>query len=104
MTTVSTHVLDSVTGQPAGGLDIVLSDEAGVFIEAATTDTDGRVEWGLDLDPGGYGLRFATGEWFAAAGRDSFYPVVALTVALTGEHAHVALLLGPYSYTTYKGS
>jgi 5-hydroxyisourate hydrolase len=104
VTTVSTHVLDSVAGMPASGLDIVLSDRTGVFIEAATTDADGRVAWGLDLEPGDHVLRFATGEWFAAADRDTFYPEVGLTVALTGEHVHVALLLGPYSYTTYKGS
>jgi 5-hydroxyisourate hydrolase len=104
MTTVSTHVLDSALGLPAAGLDVVLATADGVFLAAATTDDDGRIVWGHDLDPGSAVLTFATGEWFGAAERATFFPSVTLTVALSGEHAHVALLLGPYSYTTYKGS
>lgn len=104
MTTVSTHVLDSALGRPAEGLDVVLTLADGTFLAAATTDPDGRIAWVQDVDPGDYVLTFATGEWFATAERDTFFPAVTLTVSLIDEHTHVALLLGPYSYTTYKGS
>ncbi|MET0448104.1 MAG: hydroxyisourate hydrolase [Aeromicrobium sp.] len=104
MTTVSTHVLDSVLGLPAAGLDVVLATADGTFLAAATTDADGRIAWVADVDTGDYVLTFATGEWFAAAERDTFFPAVTLTVTVSDEHTHVALLLGPYSYTTYKGS
>lgn len=104
MTTLSTHVLDSTVGRPATGLDVTLADDAGTFLAAATTDGDGRIAWAVDVDPGAHTLTFATGEWFAAADRETFFPRVTLTVALADDHTHVALLLGPYSYTTYQGS
>jgi len=104
MTTLSTHVLDAALGEPAAALDVVLTDADGVFIAAATTGDDGRIAWGHDVDPGAYTLTFATGEWFGAFERATFYPSIALTVDLDGDHTHVALLLSPFSYTTYKGS
>lgn len=104
MTTLSTHVLDAALGEPASGLDIVLTAGDGTFIAASTTDGDGRVDWARDVDPGIHTLTFATGEWFDAAGRATFFPTVTIDVALDGAHAHVALLLSPFSYTTYKGS
>ncbi|MDF9716812.1 hydroxyisourate hydrolase [Nocardioides sp. ChNu-99] len=113
MTTCSTHVLDAARGVPAAGLKVTLADAAGTALAHATTDTDGRVSWPdalrraggpTELGPATYQLRFATGPWFTAAGRATFFPRVELTVALAGPHVHVALLLSPYSYTTYKGS
>jgi 5-hydroxyisourate hydrolase len=102
MTTCSTHVLDAALGVPASGLEVTLTG-AGTDL-AATTDDDGRISWPGELDPGTYVLRFATGTWFAAADRETFYPEVQLMVQLGGSHTHVALLLSPFSYTTYKGS
>ena len=49
-------------------------------------------------------LVFATGPWFAAAGRETFYPEVVVTVTLDGGHFHLPLLLSPYAYSTYRGS
>ncbi|RFU32289.1 hypothetical protein B7463_g4005, partial [Scytalidium lignicola] len=49
-------------------------------------------------------LRFDTGDYY---GHDkTFWPAVELMfyVKTKGEHYHVPLLLGPYSYTTYRGS
>lgn len=102
MTTCSTHVLDAALGAPAAGLAVTLSG-ADVAL-SATTDDDGRITWPGDLAPGTYELRFATGAWFGAAGRATFYPEIHLAVDLSGPHTHVALLLSPFAYTTYKGS
>lgn len=104
MTTLSTHVLDAALGRPAAGIDVVLADHDGTFLAAATTDSDGRIAWSHDVDPGTHALTFATGEWFAAADRETFFPCITLTVSLDDDHTHVALLLSPFSYTTYKGS
>lgn len=49
MTTLSTHVLDTGTGLPAGGLAVRLEDSAGATLAVALTDRDGRV---ADLRPG----------------------------------------------------
>jgi 5-hydroxyisourate hydrolase len=51
-------------------------------------------------------IRFETGAWFAAAGTRGFYPWVeiAFEVVDPAAHHHVPLLLGPYGYSTYRGS
>ena len=80
---------------------LVLVSAAGC---TATTGSDGRISWLSDLDPGVHVLELATGEWFAAAERATFFPIVTLTIALETDHTHVAVLLSPYSYTSYRGS
>ena len=104
MSTVSTHVLDAVLGRPAAGIDVVLTLPDGRTVPA-TTDADGRARVDADLPAGEHSLRFTTGAWFAAQQRETFHPSVTVTFTVTaGEHHHVALLLSPYSYTTYRGS
>jgi 5-hydroxyisourate hydrolase len=106
--TISTHVLDAALGRPAAGVPIRLETVAGSPLAAAVTDSDGRVaELAPDrLEPGDYRLRFDTGAYFSAAGRDAFYPEVAVTfrIADATQHYHVPLLLSPFAYSTYRGS
>jgi 5-hydroxyisourate hydrolase len=103
-TTFSTHVLDAALGRPAAGLDVVLTLPDG-STQTGTTDADGRLRVDAELPAGVATVTFATGDWFAARGRDTFFPAVPVTVRLTaGEHHHVALLLSPFAYTTYRGS
>lgn len=48
-------------------------------------------------------LRFDTGAYYGW--EKTFFPFVELTFLVKpGEHFHVPLLLGPYSFTTYRGS
>ena len=104
MTTFSTHVLDAVLGRPAAGMDVALTLPDG-STTALRTDDDGRARVDADLPAGEHTVRFATGPWFAAQQRETFYPAVTVTVALPqGGHTHVALLLSPFAYTTYRGS
>ena len=59
----------------------------------------------VELAEGTHRLRFATGAWFEADGRDHLHPEVVVAFGSGhGPHLHVALLLGPWSYTTYRGS
>lgn len=102
-TSLSTHVLDAARGKPAADLEVVLS-RMNEQVAAAHTDSDGRIRWDAPLDAGDYRLHFATGVWFASAGRETFYPAVDLHVTIGAGHTHVALLLSPFAYTTYKGS
>jgi 5-hydroxyisourate hydrolase len=111
MTTLSTHVLDAVSGLPAGGVRVALDrrDADGWQpLGEAVTDDDGRVR---DLAPGGLGagvhrLVFATGAYFTATGQTGFYPEVPVVFEVTdpGRHYHVPLLLSPFAYSTYRGS
>ena len=106
MSAVTTHVLDSVTGLPARGVAVRL--EGRDVTAEARTDDDGRVrELGpARLERGTYRVVFATGDWFAAQRRETFYPevVVTFTVDDPDDHLHVPLLLSPYAYSTYRGS
>lgn len=104
MTTCSTHVLDVAAGLPAVGVRAHLGDTDRVIAEGVT-DADGRVRFAAELAAGGYTITFETGEWFAAAGRSTFFPAVVIAFMVEAdEHYHVPLLLSPYSYTTYRGS
>jgi len=107
---LSTHVLDTTTGRPAVGLAVRLDSADGegwVEVNAGITDADGRLSWPAQVPgAGSHRLVFATGQWFAAAGIDTFYPQVCVefTIREAGEHHHVPLLLSPFGYSTYRGT
>ncbi|MEV7428205.1 hydroxyisourate hydrolase [Nocardioides sp. NPDC092400] len=98
MTTLSTHVLDAGAGAPRADLEVVLATGAGAELERARTDADGRIRFVTVLDGGHHALTFATAT--------AFHPVVRVDLTVDGAepHHHVALLLSPFAYTTYKGS
>jgi 5-hydroxyisourate hydrolase len=100
MTTLSTHVLDSSAGTPAAGVEVVLDAGSG----AASTDQDGRLRFDGEVAEGQHTLVFRTGDYWGE--RPHFHPevTVAFRVGADEPHVHVALLLGPFSYTTYRGS
>lgn len=108
MSFISAHVLDAVDGVPAAGIALALLDAQGRELAGAVTDADGRAsDLGPDhLEPGEYAVVFATAPYFAARGRDTFFPRVSVhfTVAPGEGHYHVPLLLSAFSYTTYRGS
>ena len=95
---LSTHVLDSTRGRPAAGIEVRLDDAV-----SAVTDDDGRVRDFGAVAKGTHRLVFHTGAYF---GGETFYPevVVAFDVDDPDQHYHVALLLSPFAYTTYRGS
>lgn len=111
MSRLTTHVLDASGGDPAAGVEIVLTDGVGDVLEVVVTDADGRATLGPDpLPPGDHTLTFRTGPWFAAKGVSAFHPSVAVTFTVEVErdgsirHHHVPLLVSPFAYTTYRGS
>lgn len=103
---LTTHVLDAALGRPAAGVEVSLSTDAGTLVARATTGSDGRAGVGPDLlAPGGYEIRFATGDYFARQGTEAFHPSITVAFLVTGdEHLHVPILLSPFAYSTYKGS
>jgi 5-hydroxyisourate hydrolase len=110
---ITTHVLDTSLGRPAGGMRIILERAAaGAWqrIGEGVTDSDGRLRTLVPahaaVEPGTYRLTFGTGAYFAARKIAGFYPEVAVTfeVAAGQSHYHVPLLLSPFGYSTYRGS
>lgn len=104
---LSTHVLDAVSGRPATGVPVTLSDAHDDELASAVTDDDGRVaSLGDDLAAGVYRLCFDTATYFAAQGITGFYPEIVIAFEITDAAArhHVPVLLSPYAYSTYRGS
>jgi 5-hydroxyisourate hydrolase len=108
--TISTHVLDTGSGQPGVGVPVRLwrlgaggdaDAEAGIVGEAVT-DADGRV---YDLLAGG---RLETGAYRLEFGLDSGGFFTGLSVDLRVEDAsrsyHIPLLRAPFGLSTYRGS
>jgi 5-hydroxyisourate hydrolase len=106
--TISTHVLDTASGQPARGVRVRLwrlrdagADGEPTLAGDMTTDDDGRVR---DLLAG---ATLSAGTWrveFLSEGR--FFARVALDVIIDdpSRSYHVPLLLAPYGVSSYRGS
>ncbi len=108
MATLSTHVLDTSLGQPAGGIRVMLGRD-GTALGHGVTDKDGRVRdfgsGGNSLSPGSYRLLFSVEEYFSRRGIEAFYSSIAVQFNLRSDgHYHVPLLLSPFGYSTYRGS
>jgi 5-hydroxyisourate hydrolase len=104
---LSTHVLDAMSGRPATGVAATLTDATDATLTTAVTDDDGRVaELGDDLPAGFYRLKFDTGSYFARLDVPTFYPEVVIAFEITEARGkyHVPVLLSPYAYSTYRGS
>ncbi|KAH8596296.1 hypothetical protein B0O99DRAFT_620034 [Bisporella sp. PMI_857] len=124
---ITCHILDTTTGRPAPHLIVTLTCQSAPASASvaftAVSNSDGRItNWDAEQKKDRAGkpitmqtmiedhrgssiwqLRFNTGEYYGA--EKTFWPWVELTFYVKeGEHFHVPLLLGPYSYTTYRGS
>ena len=115
---LSTHVLDTMHGCPAAGMQVELHtthDDQPTLVKRFVLNHDGRSPDGPLIDSaslavGTYRLVFDVKGYFAAKGvalpEPNFLNRVALDfgVAHTDQHYHVPLLVSPWSYSTYRGS
>jgi 5-hydroxyisourate hydrolase len=117
---LTTHVLDTAGGRPAGGVRVrifaVGADDSSPrqLLREATTNADGRCDAPLlegdAFRAGRYEIVFAAGAYFAALGtvlpKPPFVDDVVLRfgIADATQHYHVPLLVSPWSWSTYRGS
>ena len=114
---LTTHVLDTASGQPAAGLVITLYRIDGndrMEIERAVTNSDGRCDApllaGETMAVGVYELIFEASAYLKSSGARLSEPAfldeipIRFGIADAGTHYHVPLLLSPYGYSTYRGS
>jgi 5-hydroxyisourate hydrolase len=131
---ITCHVLNTLSGTPAANLKAFLTllvptkpsePQGGVPQPAisfhAVTNEDGRVkDWepaaGQSLaslmDTFGQGekipwsIKFEIGAWYDGQGIECFWPEIEVKFYVKkGErHYHVPVLVGPWTYTTYRGS
>jgi len=114
MPRLTTHVLDTAAGSPAGGMRVVLrrAGEPDILAEGAT-NADGRLDRplleGSAFKPGVYEISFHVGDYYRADGQTKaepvFFDVVPVRVGLAaGRDYHVPLLISHFGYSTYRGS
>jgi 5-hydroxyisourate hydrolase len=115
---LSTHVLDTMHGCPAAGMQVALyttEGERATLVKRLTLNSDGRNPDGplydnASLKAGTYRLVFNVAGYFKARGvqlpEPNFLNQVSLDfgVADATAHYHVPLLVSPWSYSTYRGS
>lgn len=114
---LTTHILDTASGNPAAGVEIVLYDVTGssrVELARVVTNQDGRVDGpiaeGDGFGVGEYELVFEAGAYFDRLGLDLPDPkfldsiVLRFGIAAPDQHYHVPLLVSPFGYSTYRGS
>ena len=114
MSAVTTHVLDTARGQPAGGVPVALerrgTNGAWRLVGRGETAADGRLRTlmadDVPLEPGTYRLVFHTAGYFAEQGLETLYPSIDVVFEAAPGHAryHLPLLLSPFGYSTYRGS
>jgi 5-hydroxyisourate hydrolase len=115
---LSTHVLDTMNGCPAAGMQVQLQrleGDTATTLKAFILNADGRNEGGALLDAqsmaaGRYRLVFSVAPYFRARGVQLPDPPFIDTVLLdfgiadAAGRYHVPLLVSPWAYSTYRGS
>ncbi len=114
---LTTHVLDTATGQPAAGMKIELlkiDGQKSVLLKTVTTNQDGRVDDAVlskeEFVVGTYELRFLAGDYLRQNNTDLPDPLfldiipIQFGMADATAHYHVPLLISPFGYSTYRGS
>jgi 5-hydroxyisourate hydrolase len=123
---LTTHVLDTAQGCPAGDIDIALyriephqtgSHQVGSkrqLLKQDKTNQDGRLDSPILNDdafqPGVYELVFQAGDYFRSSQIELDEPlfvdevVLRFGISQADQHYHVPLLVSPWSYSTYRGS
>ena len=114
---LSTHVLDTTHGCPAGGIKIELWSLHGgerKLITTAQTNADGRTERPLltaaEMAAGPYEIIFFIGDYFAAKAapapgiRFLDQVPVRFNIADAAASYHIPLLCSPWAYSTYRGT
>lgn len=113
---LTTHVLDTHSGIPAGGIRIELravmpteTQLLGIFVTAQ----NGRCADALLQDDrflqGRYELTYQIGDYFRSRGVALSEPafleevIVRIAIADASQHYHVPLLITPWSYSVYRG-
>jgi hydroxyisourate hydrolase len=118
MTGLTTHVLDTVKGRPAAGVEIELfelaPDGTRTRLAHVRSNPDGRTDKPLiaaaEARAGKFELLFHIGDYFRAEGAATADPAfldvvpIRFAVADPAAHYHVPLVATPWSYSTYRGS
>ncbi|KAJ6018967.1 hypothetical protein N7499_009856 [Penicillium canescens] len=91
-------------GRVANWTPVGTTSQSVPAVLAALPAADSKTNWSV---------RFDVGPWYEAQGVESFWPEVEVKFTVKGrgregeegwKHYHVPVLLGPWNYSTYRGS
>ena len=105
---LTTHVLDTMRGEPAAGMTIELWFlDRSERVKTVRTNSDGRTDapllTGDEMAAGNYELIFFVGDYFGERRFLDRVPVRFVISDATAKY-HVPLLVSPWAYSTYRGS
>lgn len=115
---LTTHILDTASGQPGRNIHLRLyrcgDGQGDILLVTALTNGDGRCDnpllEGEDMERGTYRIEFDVADYYRAQDVDLPEPPfldrvdIRFGIADSASHYHVPLLLSPYGYSTYRGS
>ncbi len=114
---LSTHILDTSSGLPAGNVKLLLSilkADCQEHLVETYTNRDGRTDKplleGEKFVCGIYEISFYIGDYFGMKSsqptNNPFLNVIPVSFGIedASKHYHVPLLVSPYGYSTYRGS
>ena len=106
---ISTHILNTSTGNPASDVEVKLERQGKTTweeVETSKTNTDGRISFECDAIAGTYRLLFDIESYFKQTNTEHFFieTPVAFRIKDTNRKYHVPLLLNPFGYSSYRGS
>ena len=113
---LTTHVLDTANGRPAGGMSLELyaiEGEHRSLLKTLQTNAGGRTDGPLlaegEFGVGLYEIVFDVAGYFAQSADPPEPPFlgrvpIRFGIADPEAHYHVPLLVSPWSYSTYRGS
>jgi 5-hydroxyisourate hydrolase len=98
--TLSTHVLDTVIGAGAAGMQVDVTGPNGESA-SVTLDEGGRAVLLEKLGPGSYELSFHAGAYQSG----TFFGIIPIRFNVTdpAQKYHIPLILSAYGYSTYRG-
>jgi 5-hydroxyisourate hydrolase len=112
--TISTHVLDTMRGEPAAGVSVTLwrlDGQNRLALGTRHTDADGRIGDVAEgaLEAGVYRLSFEVGAYYKVNGlraEQVFFQRATLDFEIsdTNRRYHIPLLMSPFSCSSYRGS
>lgn len=104
---LTTHILDTASGNPAQHVRIRLFHQGNLLADTFS-NADGRCDAPLmsDAEPGTYELVFSIGDYFREQGVPSpFLDEIPIRFTMEADrNYHVPLACSPFAYSTYRGS
>lgn len=105
MATVSSHILDSVTGQSAAGIRVqlfkILENEKREVVFDIAADKEGRIHETVDASEHEYELIIHAAEYFLVEPAAISKTVIRFIMHDNDRRYHMPLMLSPHSYSIW---